>query len=105
MERDKNVDPLTDFHNCLKWWKNYFCQILNVHWVNNDRQTEIRTYEPFVHKPNVFDVEIVTEKLKRYKSPGTEKILAELIQGGGDKFHSGIHKLLYTICNNEEVPQ
>jgi hypothetical protein len=30
----------------LKRWKNYFSQVLNVHRVNNVRQTEICTAEP-----------------------------------------------------------
>jgi hypothetical protein len=34
-----------------------------------------------------------TEKLKRYKSPGSDQILAELIQAGCNSFHSEIPKL------------
>jgi len=45
---------------------------LNVHDVNDVRQTEMCTAEPLVHEPNSFKVEIAIEKLKRYKSPGTD---------------------------------
>jgi hypothetical protein len=49
------------------------------------RRTEIlmSNYIQLSHhdlQPNSFDVEIPTEKLKRYKSPGTDQIPAELIQ-------------------------
>jgi hypothetical protein len=47
--------------------------------------------------------EIATEKVKRYKSPGTDKILAELIQAGG--ICSEIHKLINSIWNKEEMPK
>jgi hypothetical protein len=37
------------------------------------------TGEPLIPKPNPFEVEIAVAKLKRYKSPGSDHILAELI--------------------------
>jgi hypothetical protein len=52
--------------------QNYFYQLLNVHGVNNVRQTEMQTAEPFVPESSSFKVEIVTEMLRRYKSPGTD---------------------------------
>jgi hypothetical protein len=49
-------------------------------------------------------VETATEKLVRYKSPGTE-ILAELIQAEGNTLHSEIHELIHSIWNKEKLPQ
>jgi hypothetical protein len=46
-----------------------------------------------VPQPNAFEVEVVIEKLKRYKSPGIDQIPAELIKAGGGKICSEIHKL------------
>jgi hypothetical protein len=34
--------------------------------------------------PSPFEVEIAIEKLKRYKSPGSDQIPAELIQAEGE---------------------
>jgi hypothetical protein len=34
-----------------------------------------------VPKPNAFDVEMATAKLKRHKSPGIDQIPAEFING------------------------
>jgi hypothetical protein len=46
---------------------NYFSQLLNVHGVNDVRQTEIHTAEPLVPEPSAFEVEMAMaiEKLKR----------------------------------------
>jgi hypothetical protein len=47
--------------------------------------------------------EIAIAKLKTYKSPGRDKILAELIQAGGETLVSVIHKLINSIWNKEEI--
>jgi hypothetical protein len=50
-------------------------------------------------------VEISVANLKRYyKLPGSDQILAELIQAGGETLLSGIHKLINYIWNKEEMP-
>jgi hypothetical protein len=62
------------------------------------------TAEPLVPDPNPFEVEIAIAKLKRYKSPGSDQILPELIQAGGEILHSKIHKLITSEWNKEELP-
>jgi hypothetical protein len=42
--------------------------------------------------------------LKRYKSQGSDQILAELIQAGGETLWSEIQKPINSIWNNEELP-
>jgi hypothetical protein len=84
---------------------NYFCQLLNVHGFNDVTQTEIHTAESIVPDSSSFEVDIYIEKLKRYKSPGTDQILAELIQAGGNALHSEIYKLIDSIWNKEEFPE
>jgi hypothetical protein len=49
-------------------------------------------------------VEIAIAKLKKYKSPGSDQILAELIQAGGEILLSAIHKLINSVWNKEELP-
>jgi hypothetical protein len=51
---------------------------LNVHDVSDVRQIEIHTAEPQVPGPSYLEVEISIAKLKKYKSPGSDQILAEL---------------------------
>jgi hypothetical protein len=52
---------------------------LNVHRVSDVWQIEIHTAEPLVPEPIPLEVEIAIAKLKRYKSPGSDEIQAELI--------------------------
>jgi hypothetical protein len=40
--KDENGDLLADSHNILSRWKNYFSQILNVHYVSDVRQKYMR---------------------------------------------------------------
>jgi hypothetical protein len=57
---------------------------LNVHDVSDVRQIEIHTAEPLLTGPSHFEVEISVAKLKKYKSPGSDQIPAELYQAGGE---------------------
>jgi len=92
-------DLVTDFHSILAGWRKRFYQLFNVHGVNYVRQTEIHTAEPLVPEPSAFGVEMVTDKLKSHKSPGTEQISAELIKAGGGTIHSENHKRINCIWN------
>jgi len=66
--------------------ENYFSQLLNVHGVNDVRQTEIHTAELLVLEPSAFETELAIEKLKSYKSPGIDKIPAYLMKAGVEQF-------------------
>jgi hypothetical protein len=55
------------------------------------------TAEPLVREPSLFEVDIATAKLKRYKLPGTDQIPAELIQAEDETLQSDIHKTNYTL--------
>jgi len=64
----------------LARWRNLLYQLLDIHGVNVGRESEIHTAEPLLPEPNAFEVEMVIEKLKSYKTPGTDQIPAELIK-------------------------
>jgi hypothetical protein len=66
-----------------------------MHNVSDVRQIEVHTAEP---------AEIVFANLKTYKSPGSNQILAELIQAGGETLMSVFHKLIHSISSMEELP-
>jgi hypothetical protein len=100
--KDERGDLLADPHKILNTWKNYFCQLLNVHGAGGVRQTEMHTAEPFVPEPSASEVEVAVGKLKRYEFAGVDQIPAELIQAGGETF-SEIHKL-NMIWNKEGLP-
>jgi hypothetical protein len=57
-----------------------------------------------VPEPSASEVEVAVGKLKRYKSPGSDQIPAELIQGGGETLRSEIHNFIKLIWNKEELP-
>jgi len=69
------------------------------------KQTKIHTAEPLVPEPSPFKDKIAIERLKRYKSPGTDQIPAALIQAGGNTLCSNNHKFISSIWNKEELPQ
>ena len=59
---------------------------MNVHGVNDVKQTDNHTAQPLVPEPSAFEVDLAIEKLKSHKSPGIDQIPAELIKAGGRKF-------------------
>jgi hypothetical protein len=63
---------------------------LNVHSVIDVWQIEIHTAELLVPDPSTFEVKIAIVKLKMFKSPGSDQILAELVQAGGEILRSKI---------------
>jgi hypothetical protein len=92
--KDENGDLVADSHSTLNRRKNYFSQLLNAHNVSYVGQIEVHTAEPLVPGPSRLEVEIAIAKLKKYKSPGSDEIPAELIQAGGEMLLSEIHKLI-----------
>jgi hypothetical protein len=81
--KDEKGDLVVDSHSILARWRKHSSQLLNIHGVNDVRQTEVHTAEPLVSEPSAFEVEMATEKLKRHKSPGIDQIPTELIKAGG----------------------
>jgi hypothetical protein len=55
-----------------------------VHNVSDVRQIEVHTAGSLIPGPSRFEVEIAIAKLKKYKSPGSDQVPAELIQAGDE---------------------
>jgi hypothetical protein len=102
---DENGNMLADSRSVLNRWTNFFNQVLNIYGVHNVRQMDIHTAEPLVPEPSLVEVEIAIGKLKHYKSPGTDQILAELIKAGSETVCSEINRPICSIWNKEELPQ
>jgi hypothetical protein len=77
---------------------------LNVHRVLDVRQIEIHTSELLVPDPSPFEVEVAIAKLKKYISPCSDQILAELFQAWDASLQCEIHKLLNSNWSKEELP-
>jgi hypothetical protein len=82
--KNENGDLLADSHSILNRWKNYFSQLLNVHNVSTVTHIEVHTAEPLVPGPSHLEAETAIAKLKKYKSPGSDQIAAQMIQAGGE---------------------
>jgi hypothetical protein len=100
--KDENADLLADSHSVLNRWKTYFSQLLNVY-VSEVRQIDVHMPDPLVPGPGRPEVEIAIAKLKKYKSTGSDEILTELIQAGGEIL-SAINKLINFVWNKQELP-
>jgi hypothetical protein len=74
-----------------------------VHNVSDIRHIEVHNAEPLVPGLSRLVVKIATAKLKKYKSPCSYQIPAELIQAG-ETLLSVTHKLIDSIWNKEELP-
>jgi hypothetical protein len=55
----------------------------NVHNISDVRQIDVHRAEPLVNAPVVLRSKLLLQ-LKKYNSRGSDNILAELIQAGGD---------------------
>jgi len=75
---------------------------LNVHGVNDVRQTEIHTAEP---EPSASDFELAIAKLKNHKFPSVDQIPADLIKAGGRTICLEIYKHIISLWNKEELPE
>jgi hypothetical protein len=98
--KDENCDLIADSHKILSRGKEL---LLSVHRVSNVRQIEIHTTESLIPDPSLFVVKIAIAKLKSYKLPGSDQILTELIQAGGEILQSEIHKLINSVQNEKEL--
>ena len=58
-------DLFTDSYSIFVRWKKHFSQLLNVHVVNDVKQTEIQRTEPLVPESSAFEVEMAIVKVKR----------------------------------------
>jgi hypothetical protein len=65
-----------------------------VHSVSEVRQIEMHTAESLAPDPSHFEVEIAVARFRKYKSPSSDQIPAELIQAGGEKLRPDILKLI-----------
>jgi hypothetical protein len=65
---------------------------------------DIHMTEPLFPEPSLVEVEIATEKLKSYKSLGTDQTLAKLIKAGSEILYSEIHSFICSTWNKEELP-
>jgi hypothetical protein len=91
---DENDVLLADSHHSFSRRKNYIIQLWTAHSVNDVRQIETHRTEPLLPGLSSFEFEIAIGKLKKYKSPDSDKIPAELIQAGGETLPTSMNSLI-----------
>jgi hypothetical protein len=84
--------------------ESYLSQLLNVHNISDVREIEIHKTKPLVPGPIHLEFEIAIAKVKKYKSPGSNQIPAELFQAVGETLVSVIQKFITSMWNKEEFP-
>ena len=77
---------VTDFHSTLVRRRNHFSKQLDVHGINDVRQTEIYAAEPLVPVPSAFEVEMAIEKLKDSNHQVLIKFQRNLLKQGVEQF-------------------
>ena len=58
-----------DSYSIVAGRRKYFTRQLDVHGVNDNKNTDIHTAEPLVSEPVAFEVQSAIEKIKSHKSP------------------------------------
>jgi hypothetical protein len=86
------------FPQYFEYVKNLLLSAVKCYIAIDIMRTEVHANEPFAPEHSSLWTETAVEKLKGYESQGIQ-IPAELIQAGGKRLHSGIHKLLSSIWN------
>jgi hypothetical protein len=101
----RRVILVIDCYIFLVGWRNHFSQLLNVHGVDDVRQTQILTAEPLGLGLTAFDVEMAIEKLERHMSPSFDQIPAELIKTWNRTICCETHYYVNSFWNKEELPE
>jgi len=90
---------VADCNSILDRWRNHFSQLLNVHRVNYDNQTEVHTAE-LVPEPRVFEFELATEELKVTNHRALIKSHQKCLKQVVEQFPMR-HKHIIFICQDE----
>lgn len=75
---------------------------MNVYGVDV-RKTVTHTAEKLLSEFRPSEVGIATKNLEKYRFPGINQILLELIQAVDGTLHSNIHELIYSVWCEEEL--
>jgi hypothetical protein len=103
--KNEKCDLFADSHSILARCRNRFSQPLNIHGLNDVRQTELLAAETPVPDKSDFEVVLGLEKLKGHRSPGIDQIPPEFIEAGGSTIRCVVHKFIISIWNKEKFPR
>ncbi|CAF4470386.1 unnamed protein product, partial [Rotaria magnacalcarata] len=98
---DKNGKLLVNSTDQLERWREYFCELLNVHstvdpYVINEVQitTPSRLDLKRQNKqPSFEEVKIVLNQMKSRKAPGSDEVTADILKAGGESVIKWLHEM------------
>ena len=110
MCKDENNIFITQMHEILNRWTDYFCTILNldlddsfsnhrIQPTTSDNQTDVE-----ISPPSYKEVCSIINKLKSNKAGDTDNIIPELIIQGGRTLKQRIYKLTLMIWEAVQFP-
>ena len=101
--RDPSGKILSEKEDIERIWKEYFESILKANQEGTD--SIFSTAENEDVQPSYGEVTHVIKRLKNYKVPGTDQILAELLRIGGETLWRKIHNLIKLIWVKHKMPE
>lgn len=102
---DEHGNVIGDEENIKNRWKNYFSQVFKVEeQVKEDRKISKNVVEGDVEVPEEREIKLIIKKLKNNKSPGENKICAEMIKYGGEFLQQKIVELVKEVWRKEVMP-
>jgi len=108
MIEDNNGTFITKPENITEEFRSYFEKILNrdsITGIGEQDNTIYYTAEPEIPNPNLEEIQYAIQTLKSNKSPGDDKIFAELLKLGGQNLKKNLHNLIQQIWTKEKIPK
>ncbi|CAF3398890.1 unnamed protein product [Rotaria socialis] len=109
--QSKQGDLLSNSNDVMLRWREYFCDLLNVHSVIDPRIVQqisvpiISTTEQMRQDkpPSLSEVHDAIKQMTNMKAPGIDNISADLLKAGGIPMAKWVHEILCDVWNDEEV--
>ncbi|CAF2169496.1 unnamed protein product [Rotaria magnacalcarata] len=109
--KDKNGKLLVNSTDQLERWREYFCELFNIHsTVDPDVINEIQITTPSRSdlerqnaQPSIEEVERALNQMKSRKAPGSDEVTADILKAGGEPVIKWLHEIFNDVWENEKM--
>ncbi|CAF2129927.1 unnamed protein product [Rotaria magnacalcarata] len=109
--KDKNGKLLVNSTDRLERWREYFCELFNIHsTVDPDVINEIQITTPSRSdlerqnaQPSIEEVERALNQMKSRKAPGSDEVTADILKAGGEPVIKWLHEIFNDVWENEKM--